>query len=59
MPDYEKMYHIMFNAAQDAQRIAGEHLMEVVDSPCVAGMLRALMRAQQACEAVYIEGGEE
>ncbi len=58
MPDYEKMYHIMFNAAQDAQRIAGDDLLATLDSPCLAQILRTLIRAQQECENIYIESEE-
>lgn len=58
MPDYEKMYHIMFNAAQDAQRIAGDDLLATLDSPCLVQILRTLIRAQQECENIYIESEE-
>ena len=46
MANYEKMYHIMFNAAQDAQRVAESHLRETIDSSCIQEMLRVLMKAQ-------------
>ena len=55
MAKYEKMYHIMFNAAQDAQRVAESHLRETIDSPCIQEMLRVLMKAQAQCEEIYIE----
>ena len=46
MPDYEKLYHIMFNAATDAVELLPE------------GEARELLiRAQQECEERYI--GEE
>ena len=47
MPDYEKLYHILFNAATDAV----EKLPE--------GEARdILISAQQKCEEIYIEEEE-
>ena len=46
MPDYETLYHIMFNAATDAIRLLPD---------CKAKEL--LIKAQQECEDIYI--GEE
>ena len=50
MPDYEKMYSILFNAITDA--------VEMLDAGAVRNML---MAAQQRCEEVYlsIEGTDE
>ena len=44
MPDYEKLYHIMFNAATDAIELLPD---------CEAKTL--LIKAQQDCEERYIE----
>ena len=51
MPDYEKLYHLLFNAITDAvERIAqGE--------PESARFL--LIRAQQAAEETYLLAGDE
>ena len=48
MPDYEALYHIMFNAATDAIELlpAGE-------------AKELLIAAQQACEEEYIETAKE
>ena len=43
MPDYEKLYHIMFNAVTDAIELLPD---------CAAKEL--LMKAQQECEERYV-----
>ena len=43
MPDYEKLYHIMFNAVTDAIELLPD---------CAAKML--LIETQQECEERYI-----
>lgn len=48
MPDYQKMYHIMFNAATDAERLlAGDSRASMI-----------LRKAQQDCEELYIEAAQ-
>lgn len=47
MPDYKKMYHIMFNAATDAERIS------------TAKASKILRKAQRECEEIYLESPEE
>lgn len=42
MADYKKMYHIMFNAATDAERLAKESS-------------EILRKAQKRCEEIYLE----
>lgn len=49
MPDYEKLYHIMFNAATDTERFLEK------DTKAFA----ILCKAQQECEELYIEADEE
>ena len=44
MPDYAKLYHIMFNAATDAIELLPD---------CEAKLL--LIKAQLNCEELYIE----
>lgn len=47
MPDYEKMYHILFNAITDSLR-----KLEKGDSK---EAVRLLMEAQQQTEELYVE----
>ena len=44
MPDYEKLYHIMFNAATDAIELLPDGEAKTL-----------LIKAQQDCEERYIE----
>ena len=48
MPIYEKLYHTLFNAVTDAVELLPE---------CAAR--EKLIKAQQDCEELYIEAGEE
>ena len=49
MPDYQAMYLLLFNAVTDAlELLPGDHPARTV-----------LVRAQQDCEELYIEDGEE
>ncbi|MDR3277977.1 MAG: hypothetical protein LBT12_04320, partial [Oscillospiraceae bacterium] len=41
MPDYEKLYHIMFNAATDAERL-------------LARASETIREAQRLCEELYV-----
>lgn len=47
MPDYEKLYHILFNAMTDAQRKLADGEAEEAR--------RILMEAQELTEKLYIE----
>ena len=51
MPDYEKLYHLLFNAITDALR-----KIETGDAETARFLL---VRAQQQAEELYIETGEE
>lgn len=51
MPDYEKLYHIMFNAASDALR-------ELEDLN-VGRASRLLVDAQSKAGEIYISQGED
>lgn len=53
MPDYKKMYHIMFNAATDAERMAAEAERLAKKSSEI------LRKAQQECEKIYLEADNE
>ena len=50
MPDYEKLYHLLFNAITNALR------QIEAGSPDAARFL--LILAQQEAEEIYIEAGE-
>ena len=47
MPDYEKLYHILFNAVTDAIELLPEGEAK-----------EQLIKAQQECEEVYIGDAE-
>lgn len=52
MPDYEKMYHMMFNAATDVDRQlleASIHLQQIS---------LGLKKAQQECEELYLKADD-
>lgn len=51
MPDYELLYHILFNAITDALRYAERGNLQAA--------WETLVRAQQETEEAYIEAGEE
>lgn len=48
MPDYKKMYHIMFNAATDAERLTAESVRLAKEA---AEIMR---KAQRECEEIYL-----
>lgn len=50
MPDYQKLYSILFNAITDALR--------KIDSLQIAEAKQLLIRAQQESEECYISSGE-
>ena len=50
MPDYEKLYHIMLTASEDA--IAMLELGDIWDAK------RILIEAERRAEEVYIEAGD-
>lgn len=50
MPDYEKMYHLLFNAVTDSLR-----QMEAMNFGTAAGLLK---QAQTDCEEIYVEAAE-
>lgn len=49
MPDYEKMYHLLFNAITDA--------LEKLDAAEPLGAASILKNAQLQGEAMYVEAG--
>ena len=51
MADYEKMYFLMFRAAERAVR--------QLEGKDIAGAVQTLQKAQLACEEIYIESPEE
>ena len=51
MPDYEKLYHLLFNTITDA--------LEKLESGDLETACILLIRAQQQTEELYIEAGEE
>ena len=50
MPDYKKLYHLLFNAITDA--------LEKAESGESEAARVLLVRAQQKTEELYIEAGE-
>lgn len=50
MPDYEKLYHLLFNAITDA--------LDVLDQGDAQTARATLIRAQQQAEELYIVAGE-
>jgi hypothetical protein len=48
--DYEKLYRILFNGITDA--------LEAIEKEEYAGAKETLIKAQQAAEDYYIEGGD-
>ena len=48
MPDYETLYHIMFNAATDAVELFPDDRAKEL-----------LISAQQSCEDIYIEQSDD
>ena len=48
MPDYEKLYHIMFNAVTDAVELIRDSKAKQI-----------LIKAQQECEELYICAEEQ
>ena len=51
MPDYKKMYSIMFNAATDAIDVLQRYYLS---DDLLEAMVK-LMEAQRKCEEIYIE----
>lgn len=51
MPDYKKMYSIMFNAATDAIDVLQRYHLS---DDLLEAMIK-LMEAQRKCEEIYIE----
>ena len=49
--DYEKLYHIMFNAATDA--------FELLEAQNYGLAKERLRQAQELCEELYMENAEE
>ena len=50
MPDYERMYHDLFNAITDA--------LDAIEAGKVLQAKSLLIRAQQAAEEAYLVAGE-
>ena len=50
MPDYEKLYHLLFNAITDA--------LFQIEAGSLETARFLLIRAQQEAEEIYIEAGE-
>lgn len=50
MPDYETMYHLMVNAAEDA--------LAVLKTGNVWDARRLLIEAEQKAEALYLQSGD-
>jgi hypothetical protein len=57
MPDYEKLYHIMFNAATDAEKLLAQ-ANEVITIKHLVRADETLKEAQRLCEELYVGGGE-
>jgi hypothetical protein len=51
VPDFEKMYHIMFNAATNAERLLWERRTEEA--------MALLQDAQRTCEEMYVGAADE
>ena len=56
MPNYQKMYAIMFNAATDAIRILGKS--NAANETDIQRCIALLSAAQIACEELYISAEE-
>ncbi|MBQ3355604.1 MAG: hypothetical protein IJG45_00630 [Oscillospiraceae bacterium] len=50
MPDYEKLYHDLFNAITDA--------LDAIEAGSILCAKSLLIRAQQAAEETYLAAGE-
>ena len=55
MPDYQKMYYLMFHAAEDAISILGTPPYSAEEIAVRTKAVNALIAAQQACEDIYVE----
>lgn len=51
MPDYEKLYRIVFNSITDA--------LDAIDGEDYQRAKKVLVKAQQAAEDCYVEDGED
>ena len=55
MPDYQKMYCLMFHAAEDAISILGTPPYSAEEIAVRTKAVDTLIAAQQACEDIYVE----
>ena len=55
MPDYQKMYYLMFHAAEDTISILGTPPYSAEEIAVRTKAVDTLIAAQQACEDIYVE----
>ena len=55
MPDYQKMYYLMFHDAEDAIAILGTPPYSDEEIAVRTKAVDTLIAAQQACEDIYVE----
>lgn len=58
MPDYQKMYYTLFHATEDAISVLETPLGTADEAVVRMKAIRRLVKAQQACEDIYVESEE-